>query len=173
MKQRRRERRTAKRARARRHRKPDAPERRSFYEALQEFLRIYQFRDRDRACYGSVTPHECYALEAIHRAGVLSVGALAAALRLHKSNAGRLAATLEERGLVRRETDDHDARGVRLRLTGDGARVHDGIRARVESRQAAILTTFPPGVRRAFVRLLAALAAEATGRVGGPTRPGD
>jgi DNA-binding MarR family transcriptional regulator len=167
------ERRIAPRTRAGRHRKPDAPERSSFYEALQELLRIYQFRDRDRACYGSVTPNECYALEAIDRAGVLSVGALAAALRLHKSNAGRLAATLEKRGLVRRETDDNDARGVRLRLTGDGARVHDGIRARVESRQAAILTTFPPGVRRAFVRLLSALTAEAAGRVGGPPRSRD
>jgi len=54
-----------------------------FYEALQELLRIYQFRDRDRACYGTVTANECYALEAIERAGGgTRVNDLAAALRL-------------------------------------------------------------------------------------------
>jgi len=51
----------------------------AFYEALQALLRVYQFRDRDRACYGDITPHDCYALEAIERAGELLVSRLAAA----------------------------------------------------------------------------------------------
>ena len=75
-----------------------AAERRRFYAALQELVRIYQFRDRDVACYGDVSPDECYALEAIEAAGKARVGDLAAALNLHKSNASRLAAALEAKG---------------------------------------------------------------------------
>jgi DNA-binding MarR family transcriptional regulator len=147
---------------------PAAAERRAFYEALQELLRIYQFRDRDRACYGSVSAHECYALEAIERAGALPVGGLGQTLGLHKSNASRLAAALEAKGFVRREADADDGRGVRLRLTTAGRRTHDAIRAKVEARQAAIVAAFPPAVRRSFVRLLGELAAEASARVGAP-----
>jgi DNA-binding MarR family transcriptional regulator len=149
---------------------PDAAERRAFYEALQELLRIYQFRDRDRACYGAVSAHECYALEAIGRAGALPIGALGAALGLHKSNASRLAAALEAKGFARREADADDGRGVRLRLTAAGRRTHDAIRAKVEARQAEILAAFPPAVRRSFVRLLGELAAEAAPRVGSSAR---
>jgi MarR family 2-MHQ and catechol resistance regulon transcriptional repressor len=150
--------------------RPDAAERRAFYEALQELVRIYQFRDRDRACYGAVSAHECYALEAIDRAGALGVGALAQALGLHKSNASRLAGALEAKGFVRREPNSDDGRGVRLQLTAAGRRTHDAIRAKVEARQAGILAGFPPAVRRAFVRLLGELAADASVRVGTPAR---
>jgi DNA-binding MarR family transcriptional regulator len=167
MKRHRRERPVGKAEPAGPRRKPRARERREFYEALQELLRIYQFRDRNRTCYGAVTPNECYALEAIERAGVLSVGALGVALRLHKSNATRLAATLEKRHLVLREPDGSDGRGVRLRLTARGACVHEAIRTGIMARHAAILSDFSPGVRRAFVRLLSALSREAAGRVGG------
>lgn len=149
--------------------RPDAAERRAFYEALQELLRIYQFRDRDRACYGSVSAHECYALEAIERSGALPIGALGEKLGLHKSNASRLAAALEAKGFVRREADADDGRGVRLQLTAAGRRTHHAIRAKVEARQAEILAGFAPPVRRAFVRLLGELAAEAAGRVGTPS----
>jgi DNA-binding MarR family transcriptional regulator len=144
-----------------------AAERSAFYDALERLLRIYQFRDRDRACYGAVTPNECFALEAAARDGALSVGGLAAKLGLHKSNASRLANGLEARGLVRRESDRSDGRSVRLALTAQGKRTHDAIRARVETLQAEIVQRYPPSVRRAFVRLLDDLAAEAAGRIAG------
>lgn len=145
---------------------PDAAERRAFYEALQELLRVYQFRDRDRACYGTVTPHECYALEAIGRAGTLPVGGLAAALGLHKSNASRLGDALAAKGFVRRTSNADDGRAVVLSLTAAGRKTHDAIRAQVERRHAAILAGFPRPLRRGFVRLLGELAAEAAARVG-------
>jgi DNA-binding MarR family transcriptional regulator len=144
-----------------------AAERHAFYDALEKLLRIYQFRDRDRACYGAVTPNECFALEAVDRDRALSVGGLAAKLGLHKSNASRLADGLEARALVRRESDRSDGRAVRLALTAQGKRTHDAIRARVEALQAEIVQRYPPSVRRAFVRLLDDLAAEAAGRIAG------
>ena len=136
------------------------------YEALQELLRIYQFRDRDRACYGAITPNECYALEAIERAGALRVNDLAAALGLHKSNASRLATSLVARRLVRRSGDPSDPRAARLAVTDSGRAAHAAVRARVDAAQGAILDGFGPRSRRDFVRLLQQLAAEARGRVG-------
>jgi DNA-binding MarR family transcriptional regulator len=148
-----------------------AAERRRFYAALQELIRIYQFRDRDGACYGDgsgdVSPDECYALEAIEAAGQLRVGDLASALNLHKSNASRLAVTLEAKGYVARVRDRDDGRALVLRITKRGRRVHDAIRARVEDIHAAILGAYPPAARKAFVQLLGDLAAEARIRVGG------
>ena len=98
-----------------------AVERREFYDALQRLLRIYQFRDRDIACYGDVSPDECYALEAIEADGALRVGDLAAALNLHKSNASRLARALEAKGYVARSTERGDGRAVSLRITRGAA----------------------------------------------------
>jgi DNA-binding MarR family transcriptional regulator len=147
--------------------KPTSPrESALFYEALQELLRIYQFRDRERSCYGSITPNDCYALEAIERAGALRVNDLAAALGLHKSNASRLAADLVARGLVRRDEDGDDPRAARLQLTEAGERAHAAVRDRVQAAHRAILDRFPPAQRRAFVELLSSLAVEARQRVG-------
>lgn len=140
----------------------------AFYEALQELLRLYQFRDRNRACYGQVTPNECYALEAIERAGALTVGELAAALGLHKSNASRLATALEARGLARRRRAKGDGREVLLRVTPEGQAAHAAIRAGVQAAHRRILDRFAPETRAEIVRLLGLLAGEARQRIGGP-----
>jgi DNA-binding MarR family transcriptional regulator len=114
-----------------------------------------------------VTPNECYALEAIERAGALTVVGLADALGLHKSNASRLADALQDRGLLRREADSADGRAIRLVVTAQGRRTHDAIRARVLTLQNGILRRHPAAVRQAFVRLLGELAAEAACRARG------
>jgi DNA-binding MarR family transcriptional regulator len=142
-------------------------ERCRFYDALQRLLRIYQFRDRDVACYGNVSPDECYALEAIDADEALRVGDLAAALNLHKSNASRLARALEAKGFVARSMDRGDGRAVRLRITTRGRTVHAAIRARVENIHGEILAAYTPATRAAMTRLLEELADEAAVRVGG------
>ncbi len=138
----------------------------AFYDSLQELLRIYQFRNRDQACYGTITPNECYALEAIERAGTLCVTELATCLGLHKSNASRLAAGLAARKLLRRSKNVDNARRLSLELTPRGQALHAAIRARVEQAHREILETFSPANGRLFIRLLDALAAEARDRVG-------
>ena len=144
-----------------------AAERRLFYDALQRLLRIYQFRDRDIACYGSVSPDECYALEAMDAKGTLRVNDLATVLNLHKSNASRLASSLEAKGYVARSVERTDGRAVRLRLTARGRAVHAAIRERVEAIHAEILAAYSEPTRAAMIRLLSELAEEAQGRVGG------
>lgn len=146
--------------------RPGGRERRAFYEALQRLLRAYQFRDRDAACYGDVTPDECYALEAIDRSDGVRVNDLADALGLHKSNASRLAGALQKKGLATRTREREDGRAVRLRATPRGQAVHAAIRRRVEDVHAEILAGFDPTTRAAFADLLLALAREAEGRIG-------
>jgi DNA-binding MarR family transcriptional regulator len=141
-------------------------ERREFYDALQRLLRVYQFRERDRACYGDVTPDECYALEAIDGREGVRVNDLAAALGLHKSNASRLARALERKGYAARAREHGDGRAVRLRATARGRAVHAAIRRRIEGIHGGILGAFDARTRAACVRLLLELAREAEGRIG-------
>ncbi len=143
-----------------------APAAAALYEAMQELVRVYQFRDRDRACYGAVTPNECYALEAVERAGALSVNALASALGLHKSNASRIVDALEAKRFVRRKGDPADGRVVRIEITARGAAAHAAIRAGVEARYAEILARVPAMVRKQLVELVRALGDEAAVRIG-------
>jgi DNA-binding MarR family transcriptional regulator len=155
---------------SRSERAPSAGESGAFYEALQALLRVYQFRDRDRACYGDLSVHDCYALEAVERAGELGVGGLAQQLGLHKSNASRIASSLARRGYVARTRDAADGRGVRLRLTPLGRARHAAVRRRVEREQAAILRAYPARTTKAFAALLRELARAAAERFGGDGR---
>jgi DNA-binding MarR family transcriptional regulator len=154
----------------RRARTTAVPEGGAFYEALQALLRVYQFRDRDRACYGDLSVHDCYALEAVERAGELGVGGLAEQLGLHKSNASRIASSLVRRGYLARARDAADGRGVRLRPTPLGRARHGAVRRRVEREQAAILRAYPARTRKAFAALLRELARAAAERFGGEGR---
>ena len=53
----------------------------------------------------------------------LSLNHLAHAAGIHKSQMSRVVSGLAKRGLVRREVDTDDARGVRLTLSGTGRRL--------------------------------------------------
>src|SRR3954465_6435179 len=67
----------------------------------------------------------------------LSLNHLAHAAGIHKSQMSRVVSGLAKRGLVRRESDPDDARGLSLTLTAAGRRVHLGLmRAAVERDDA-------------------------------------
>jgi|HubBroStandDraft_3_1064219.scaffolds.fasta_scaffold27671_3 MarR family 2-MHQ and catechol resistance regulon transcriptional repressor len=131
----------------------------SFYDALQELLRVAQFRDRERVCCYDISVSECYGLEVLDRRGPLMLNQLAAELRLDKSTASRVAAALEEKGYVRRGEDPADRRALRLRLTPGGEALHRRIRQDIEARHAELLADLEPEARRAVTGLLRRLAA--------------
>lgn len=135
------------------------------YATLEGLLRVYRLRDRDRACYGRVSANECHALAALQDGDGRSVDELAERLGLHKSNASRLAASLARRGLVRREADASDGRGLRLWATPKGRATLLAIRSGLEARMATVLAAHAPATRRAFIELLQALTAEAADRL--------
>jgi DNA-binding MarR family transcriptional regulator len=143
---------------------------RELQEALTEFARLYQFRDRDRICCHDVSVSQCYALEALIRRDRATLNEVAADLCLDKSTASRVVAALERKGYVARTQHPADARAVLLAVTPAGrklyARINDGLVA--ERRE--ILAAFPPSVREAAPALIRRLAgAVREVRVAAPT----
>jgi DNA-binding MarR family transcriptional regulator len=97
--------------------------------------------------------------------GSLTLGAVAAALGVHPSNATRMCDRLVAAGLVDRQDDPDDRRQLRLTLTPDGA----GLVASVmRHRRAAVrraLTQMPPGERAELAASLGAFAEAAFGLI--------
>jgi MarR family 2-MHQ and catechol resistance regulon transcriptional repressor len=135
------------------------------YDALNELLRVVQFRDRDRACCYDVSVTQCYALKVIVDDGPLTVNELAGQLYLDKSTASRVADGLRRKGYVDRERDADDGRIVRLRATDAGRTLCVRIEDDLAGAYAEMLEDFEPSVRVAMIRLVSRLAASFAARV--------
>ena len=128
------------------------------YDAVTALLRAYQSRDRELPCYADISLQECYALERIIRCGGASVTELARALRLDKSNASRITASLAAKGYLVRATAAGDRRAVRVSATAAGQELERRIKQEIVARQQAALARFPSAVRSALPDALNALA---------------
>jgi len=135
------------------------------YDALEDLLRVYQFRDRDRICCFDVSVSQCYALEALVRRGGMTLNALAAYLYLDKSTASRVVDALERKGYVARSAHPEDRRAVLLEATAAGRTLEGTIRESILAEERQLLADFDPEVRQAMTRLIARLARAAAGRV--------
>ena len=81
-----------------------------------------------------ISPPRLSALSVVAFAGPIGIGALAAAEGVAAPTISRLVDGLERDGLVRRERDPDDARGVLVRATAKGTRIlTQGRRRRVET----------------------------------------
>ncbi len=79
---------------------------------------------------GEITPSQLSALASVAKHGELSLGTLAALERIAPPSMTRIAARLEERGLVVRRSDDTDRRVARVAISESGLAVLDEIRNR-------------------------------------------
>jgi DNA-binding MarR family transcriptional regulator len=81
-----------------------------------------------------ISPPRLSALSVVVFAGPIGIGALAAAEGVTAPTMSRLVDGLERDGLVRREADPEDARGVLVRATAPGTKLlRKGRRQRVET----------------------------------------
>ena len=135
------------------------------YDALEDLLRVYQFRDRDRICCFDVSVSQCYALEALVRRGGMTLNELAGFLYLDKSTASRVVDALERKGYVARSAHPEDRRSVLLEATPAGRTLEGTIRESILVEERQLLADFDPEVRQAMTRLIARLARAAAGRV--------
>jgi MarR family 2-MHQ and catechol resistance regulon transcriptional repressor len=135
------------------------------YDALEDLLRVYQFRDRDRICCFDVSVSQCYALEALVRRGGMTLNELAGFLYLDKSTASRVVDALERKGYVARSAHPEDRRSVLLESTPAGRTLEGTIRESILTEERQLLADFDPEVRQAMTRLIARLARAAAGRV--------
>ena len=138
----------------------------ALHSALNELVRVYQFRDRDRICCHDVSVTQCYAIEALVRRGPSGLNDLAADLYLEKSTASRVVATLERKGYVTRSAHPEDGRAIVLNVTAAGRRLHDRIRKDLVNEARGLLHDFEPEVREGAARLILRLARAAAARSG-------
>lgn len=101
-----------------------------------------------------LAPSAVHAIIEVGLAPGIQARDLAATLRLDKSNASRQVAKLEGMGLLRRESDDADARASRLYLTQQG----QALRARIDrfatDQVSKALRQLVPADQQALLRLL-------------------
>ena len=142
-----------------------AADTRSFYEAISELLRVYQFRDRDRICCHDVSITQCYALEALARQRAMTLNDLAAHLYLDKSTTSRVVDALERKGYVIRSEHPADARALLLTITAAGRALHGRILHEILAEEEALLAEFNPEVRRSMTQVVIRLAKTAEGRL--------
>lgn len=136
------------------------------YEALNQLVRVYQFRDRDRICCYDVSVTQCYAIETLVKQGPLRLQALAEEMFLDKSTASRVVDTLERKGYVSRVEDPEDRRAVRVQATEAGADLYERIRDDLINEEKTMISCMAPEVRQGALTLLRQLTRAAEVRCG-------
>ena len=91
----------------------------------------------------------------------LSLGHLAHAAGIHKSQMSRVVSGLARRRLVLRAADADDARGVRLTLSKSGRRVYEGLIGAAAERDRVFRNCLSQQEARVFEAALSKLAGQA------------
>jgi DNA-binding MarR family transcriptional regulator len=91
----------------------------------------------------------------------MSLNELARSAGIDKSQMSRVVSGLAKRGVVMRETDASDARGVRLALSRPGRKLYEGLIRAASQRDAAFKECLSERENQVFDRALAKLAGEA------------
>ena len=135
------------------------------HKAINDLIRVYQFRDRDRICCYDVSVTQSHALDRLRRLGSLTLNELAAAMYIEKSTASRLVDGLIARGYVTRRRHPDDGRTILVSLTRPGERLAVRIEEDMVRMEARILADFSEAERETIARALRALADAAASRV--------
>ena len=106
---------------------------------------------------------EARCLAAIGNFAPLSVNQLAARANLDKAHASRAAQSLVERGWVRKEASDADARGVVLSLTAEGRRWWQRVMRLIARRNEEIFGCLEPAEQRQLAVMLERIVKHARG----------
>lgn len=128
------------------HQKPGHLVRRCHQIAVALFL--------ERCAAFDLTPMQYAILRAADAEPGLDQISLAGLVALDRSNAARLCAMLEKRGLLRRARDRTDRRALRLSTTPQGKALLARAEAAVEDVQEALLAPLTIAERAAFIAAL-------------------
>jgi DNA-binding MarR family transcriptional regulator len=125
------------------------------HELLMEFVRAIEAVQQ--AIPGQpVTLSQALALHELDRGTPLSQRDLAQRLNLEKSSVSRLAADMEQKGLLVRERDPANRRFYRLRLTTRGRAYHTRMACAFHERFMSLVEGMTESERRALVTGLGA-----------------
>jgi MarR family transcriptional regulator, 2-MHQ and catechol-resistance regulon repressor len=133
------------------------------YDAATAFIRIYQFRDRDRALALELTVVQAYALDILLSADGQSLSQLAQALRLDKSTTSRIVAGMTRRGMAEWSRREDDRRAKRIVASAEGKRRYGRLRQTIVRDNARLLASYPAAARRNAISILWQLVGRVTG----------
>lgn len=136
----------------------------ALFAVMTEFLRLYQFRDRDRMGYHGLTITQSYVMEVVIRRRAITLNDLAAEMNLDKSTMSRVVDGLERKRAIRRTVNPADGRSMMIRATPSGKARRRRIEADIITENAKVLARFPTRVRRDFIEMIAALTEAARSR---------
>lgn len=136
------------------------------YEAVNQLIRVHQFRDRDYICCHDVSVAQCYALETLVKHGSLRLQALASEMYLDKSTASRVVDSLLRKQYVLKEPDPSDQRAIQLSLTPAGEALYRTIRHDLVTEETSMIRNLPPEVVDGALSLIRQLTAAARARLG-------
>jgi DNA-binding MarR family transcriptional regulator len=122
-----------------------------------EFIRFYQFRDRDRAVKQGLTVAQCHVLDSLLEHGPLSLNALSARLHLDKSTTSRIVGAMQQRGLAKRARHPQDARAVVITPTREGRRRYERVVDDIVAQDCELLTAYSAATRHRLVFLMRSL----------------
>jgi len=126
----------------------------ALHQALSEFVRICQFRDRVRVGGHDISVQQCSALAAVVHDGPSTLATVAARLLLDKSTTSRIVDGLQRKGYVVRRRDPVDGRAIRITVTEQGRAVSERVRQSLIHETRGVIESLCPDSRRDAARLL-------------------
>ena len=148
------------------------PGSRSVGWALVQAARLHRARTGDRLAKIGLFAGQEQVVQVLAAAGTMTMGDLAALLRVRPPTASKTVTRLAALGIVERRAEAGDGRVVRVRLTEAGLAKAEAIEAIQEEVEAELLDHLDKGDRRRLRKLLRKAAkglAEAAGAAGQAT----
>ena len=127
--------------------------------AASGLVKKFQFRDRNETVAYGLSVSLAYVLRALSELGPLTMGGLAAEMRLSVSTMTRVVAQLDRKSLVRRTSDARDGRVCRVALSGRGQSQWQRIEDELVDADLAVLQTIPSAERETVIRAIGKLSA--------------
>ena len=122
--------------------------------ALLQAARLHRSRTGDKLSELGLFAGQEQVLQALANAGPMTMGELAAILRVRPPTASKTVSRLSALKLVERHTEPGDARVVRVKLTRDGKRKAAAINALWDGVEAELLEGFDNKERKRLRKLL-------------------
>lgn len=138
----------------------------ALYEAVNQLIRVHQFRDRESICCHNVSVAQCYAIETLVKLGPLRLKSLADEMCLDKSTTSRVVDALLRKGYALKTLDPNDQRAVQLSLTSQGHELYKTIRKSLIAEEASMISDISPEVVDTALVLLKKLTVAARARLG-------
>ncbi len=125
-----------------------------FHLQLVEFIKKYQFRDRENYCCHGLSVSQCYVLETLYFHGALTVSELAQKMHLDISTITRVFNHLQEKKYVKRTKSELDKRVYYCELTQIGSDKYQEIWQQISQSEQAVLDHFSDEQKELVIEFL-------------------